>query len=141
MRPKTSATKIQVNKTSKTKNKKQISRKKSTKRHKSEFFKFDEPLPNPRNYSTDTNDFNLTAKQQQDSWLRTNTIDRLNVELKELARQDPTNRLDILDPVENSNQCQYSWKDIELLEKITRRMKDSTVNCKDKKCFFHGIRF
>jgi hypothetical protein len=46
-----------------------------------------------------------------------------------------------LDPIVDSNECPYTWRDIQLLETITRRIRVSTLTCSDRKCFFHNRRF
>jgi hypothetical protein len=113
----------------------------ATKRKPSEYFKNDSPLKIPPPPNPIQNPTIISKAKQRDSWLRTNTINRINRELKAVARQDPTNEIDILDPSIDSNNCQYTWRDIQLLETITRRIRTSTLTCSDKKCFFHNRRF
>jgi hypothetical protein len=113
----------------------------ATKRKPTEYFKNNSPLKNPPLPKHPSNETIISKEKQRDSWLRSNTINRINKELKEAARQDPTNAIDILDPPTDSNLCQYTWRDIQLLETITRRIRTSTLTCSDRKCFFHNRRF
>jgi hypothetical protein len=81
----------------------------ATKRKPTEYFKNNSPLKNPPLPKHPSNETIISKEKQRDSWLRSNTINRINKELKEAARQDPTNAIDILDPPIDSNLCQYTW--------------------------------
>jgi hypothetical protein len=100
----------------------------------SEFNKFKRAVSNIT--VSDSKDFQLP-----EIWRRNERVMRANVCLKKLVRQDPTEDIDILNISRHQNVCFYTEHDILLIEDIIEKVHMSTLNCNDKKCFYHCRRF